>query len=109
MDFRYPINIVEPLPECPYVGCVSTSNNCYWYYRCHSHYEGYYHRTFYQCEPGTVFNDALDQCTLEGTTKCRLGLKHCNRYTKCNEWDYTYYNCNEYEVCSPASEEPVKM
>lgn len=40
--------------------------------RCYSFYPGFYRRAYFVCEPGTVFNDILDQCVGGlGITGCK--------------------------------------
>ncbi|XP_018018192.1 uncharacterized protein LOC108674737 [Hyalella azteca] len=63
IDFRYPDYIVKPLVPCPSVGVFPHPRNCTWYYRCYDrHGLGFFNRAYFECEAGTVFSDALDQC-----------------------------------------------
>ncbi|RXG67838.1 hypothetical protein Avbf_08265 [Armadillidium vulgare] len=63
IDFRYPDYIVDPRPPCLSEGVFPHPRNCSWYYSCHDVYGiGYYRQHYFECEPGTVFSDELDQC-----------------------------------------------
>merc|ERR1719259_1242827 len=75
IDFRYPDDIVEPLVPCPEEGVFPHPRRCDWYYRCFTRYgvAGFYWRSYFHCEPGTVFSDALDQCVWEGEGTCSPG------------------------------------
>ncbi|XP_042858115.1 uncharacterized protein LOC122244312 [Penaeus japonicus] len=62
-DLRYPDYIVDPRVTCPKEGSFPHPRNCSWYYRCVDRMEiGYFWTYFFECEPGTVFADELDQC-----------------------------------------------
>ncbi|CAL4064752.1 unnamed protein product, partial [Meganyctiphanes norvegica] len=65
IDFRYPDWVVSPRPPCTQEGVFPHpgSPDCTWYYRCVARVGIPRYATFYfQCEPGTMFEDDLDQC-----------------------------------------------
>jgi len=65
IDFRYPDWVVSPRPPCLSEGTFPhpRSSNCTWYYRCSKAAFGPRFMTHYfECEPGTQFDDDLDQC-----------------------------------------------
>ncbi|XP_066972536.1 uncharacterized protein [Macrobrachium rosenbergii] len=60
---RYPDYIVDPKVICTQEGVFPHPRNCSWFYRCVDRMKvGYYHIYYFECEPGTVFADELDQC-----------------------------------------------
>ncbi|XP_069166117.1 zonadhesin [Procambarus clarkii] len=60
---RYPDNIVEPKVKCSSEGVFPHPRNCSWYYRCVDRMKvGFYYTYLFECGPGTVFADDLDQC-----------------------------------------------
>ncbi|XP_063585480.1 uncharacterized protein LOC134762924 [Penaeus indicus] len=62
-DLRYPDYIVNPPVQCSVEGSFHHPRNCSWYYRCVDRMKiGYFHTFHFECEPGTVFSDELDQC-----------------------------------------------
>ncbi|XP_047468875.1 uncharacterized protein LOC125025047 [Penaeus chinensis] len=62
-DLRYPDYIVKPPVQCSVEGSFHHPRNCSWYYRCVDRMKiGYFHVFHFECEPGTVFSDDLDQC-----------------------------------------------
>ncbi|XP_042883446.1 uncharacterized protein LOC122260302 [Penaeus japonicus] len=62
-DLRYPDYIVNPPVQCSVEGSFHHPRNCSWYYRCVDRMKiGYFHTFYFECEPGTVFSDDLDQC-----------------------------------------------
>nr|XP_027234610.1 uncharacterized protein LOC113825918 [Penaeus vannamei] len=63
IDPRYPDYIVYPRVPCEKEGVFPHPRNCSWYYRCVDRFGiGYYWTSHFECEPGTVFSDDLDQC-----------------------------------------------
>ncbi|KAK3852235.1 hypothetical protein Pcinc_041165, partial [Petrolisthes cinctipes] len=62
-DPRYPDTIVKPRVTCEKEGSFPHPRNCSWYYRCVDRMNiGYFWTYYFECEPGTVFSDELDQC-----------------------------------------------
>ncbi|XP_050715324.1 uncharacterized protein LOC126998050 [Eriocheir sinensis] len=62
-DWRYPKYIVDPRIKCVSEGTFPHPRNCSWYYRCVDRMKvGFYFTYYFECEPGTVFDDFLDQC-----------------------------------------------
>ncbi|XP_069960680.1 uncharacterized protein [Cherax quadricarinatus] len=62
-DRRYPDYIVDPKVSCEKEGSFPHPRNCSWYYRCVDRmHVGMYWTYYFECEPGTVFSDDLDQC-----------------------------------------------
>ncbi|XP_069939979.1 uncharacterized protein [Cherax quadricarinatus] len=62
-DRRYPDYIVSPKVTCMQEGVFHHPRNCSWYYRCVDRMKvGVFFTYMYECEPGTVFDDDLDQC-----------------------------------------------
>ncbi|XP_037776752.1 extensin-like [Penaeus monodon] len=63
IDPRYPDYIVYPRVPCEKEGVFPHPRNCSWYYRCVDRFGiGFYWTSHFECEPGTVFSDDLDQC-----------------------------------------------
>ncbi|XP_069166120.1 uncharacterized protein [Procambarus clarkii] len=62
-DPRYPDNIVQPRVNCSKEGVFPHPRNCSWFYRCVDRMKvGFYNTYLFECGPGTVFADGLDQC-----------------------------------------------
>lgn len=62
-NIRYPDKIVEPKVKCTQEGVFPHPRDCKWYYRCVDRMNiGYFWTYYFECEPGTVFSDELDQC-----------------------------------------------
>jgi len=119
IDYRYPNEIVEPLPACPFEGVFPHPRDCTWYYRCHDRFNfssmglnGMYWRSYYQCEPGTAFSDALDQCVHSGDVdrcrvrpvECRKTFKNCKTGRVCDEKAMGSSFLQTIEYCEAASE-----
>ncbi|XP_018015037.1 uncharacterized protein LOC108671948 isoform X4 [Hyalella azteca] len=96
IDFRYPDVIVSPLVPCPYVGVFPHPRDCRWFYRCYDTYEsGHFWRAYFECGPGTMFSDTLDQCVFPGPANnclveapqpshnCRTQLSGCRQQNVC--------------------------
>ncbi|XP_068209488.1 uncharacterized protein [Palaemon carinicauda] len=68
-DPRYPDVIVQPKVICDKEGVFPHPRNCSWYYRCVDRMNvGFYWTYHFECEPGTVFSDELDQCVFPFAT-----------------------------------------
>ncbi|XP_064104690.1 uncharacterized protein LOC135214380 isoform X2 [Macrobrachium nipponense] len=62
-DQRYPPYILTANTRCVANGSFRHPSNCSWFYKCENKtVEGYYQKQFFECAPGTVFDDALDIC-----------------------------------------------
>ncbi|XP_069166116.1 uncharacterized protein [Procambarus clarkii] len=62
-DPLYPDNIVQPRVNCSKEGVFPHPRNCSWFYRCVDRMKvGFYNTLLFECGPGTVFADGLDQC-----------------------------------------------
>ncbi|XP_045117262.1 pollen-specific leucine-rich repeat extensin-like protein 1 [Portunus trituberculatus] len=69
-DWRYPKNITDPRVTCQEEGTFRHPRNCSWYYRCAPiMVPGYFRIFFFECEPGTTFDDHLDQCVFPHLTE----------------------------------------
>ncbi|XP_071518397.1 uncharacterized protein [Panulirus ornatus] len=123
---RYPDYIVYPMVECVERGVFPHPRNCSWYYRCEDIIRtGFFRRYYFECEPGTVFSDEMDQClyptqvrppcgtnpepglTLQpgGSTPQPVGSTTqsggVSPFTFCS---YSDDICKKYEVCNPTRE-----
>ncbi|XP_064104265.1 uncharacterized protein LOC135214087 [Macrobrachium nipponense] len=62
-DQRYPSYILTANTPCIANGSFRHPSNCSWFYKCQNKMvKGYYQKQFFECAPGTVFDDTLDIC-----------------------------------------------
>ncbi|CAL4061496.1 unnamed protein product, partial [Meganyctiphanes norvegica] len=107
-DRRYPDYIVFPKVKCSGEGSFPHPRNCSWYYRCNDRLgTGFFWTTYYECEPGTVFSDELDQCVFPHNPKytCKTNGSMpespkpiCRRPG--NVCDTIQSSCQNYDTCS---------
>ncbi|XP_050738806.1 uncharacterized protein LOC127009619 [Eriocheir sinensis] len=106
-NIRYPDEIVYPKVKCVKEGVFPHPRNCSWYYRCVDRMNiGYYWTYYFECEPGTVFSDELDQCIHPFLAKAPCGVKPTTTppppttppYLQCHGVEGT---CKTYNVCQP--------
>nr|XP_045616437.1 extensin-like [Procambarus clarkii] len=75
-DPRYPDNIVQPKVKCFKEGVFPHPRNCSWFYRCVDRMKvGFYNTYLFECGPGTVFADGLDQCVFPFMTAPPCGTR----------------------------------
>ncbi|XP_063885134.1 uncharacterized protein LOC135113645 [Scylla paramamosain] len=112
---RYPDYIVYPRVNCTSEGVFPHPRNCSWYYRCVDPMSVGYYRTYYfECEPGTQFDDDLDQCVFSSNKRppcsydngnngnesevivsCRT--QGCHKYAPCSNPRNLCKGCYNYE------------
>ncbi|XP_068224588.1 uncharacterized protein [Palaemon carinicauda] len=101
-DLRYPDNIVSPPVVCSEEGSFPHPRNCSWYYRCVDRMSvGYLWTYHFECEPGTVFSDELDQCVhpFDAPYACRPTATTTEGPLKCTGVPGT---CKTYDICQPS-------
>ncbi|XP_066987771.1 uncharacterized protein [Macrobrachium rosenbergii] len=73
-DNRFPSHILTANTPCITNGSFRHPSNCSWFYKCENKtVQGYYQKQFFECAPGTVFDDALDICipkSADSQTSC---------------------------------------
>ncbi|KAK8405704.1 hypothetical protein O3P69_001898 [Scylla paramamosain] len=103
-NMRYPDNIVEPKVKCVKEGSFPHPRNCSWYYRCVDRmHVGFFWTYHFECEPGTVFSDELDQCVHPFLAEPPCGGQTTTITTEptiiqCHGVPGT---CKNYEICLP--------
>ncbi|KAG0715345.1 hypothetical protein GWK47_012168 [Chionoecetes opilio] len=113
-NIRYPDEIVKPKVTCGMEGVFPHPRSCNWYYRCVDRMNiGRYWTYYFECEPGTVFSDELDQCihpfmvkgpcgnqpiTTPRTTPPTTTITTTRPTISCQGVEGT---CRLYEVCQP--------
>ncbi|XP_042210100.1 uncharacterized protein LOC121857917 [Homarus americanus] len=105
-DRRYPDYIVKPQVECMKEGVFPHPRNCSWYFSCVDRMKvGFYSTFYFECEPGTVFNDGLDQCVFPYLISPPCGTNGTGSSTTvkppvlCQKFDSS--SCQVYELCKP--------
>ncbi|XP_066986002.1 uncharacterized protein [Macrobrachium rosenbergii] len=101
-DLRYPDYIVNPPVRCTQEGSFPHPRNCSWYYRCVDRMSvGYLWTYHFECEPGTVFSDELDQCVhpFDAPYSCRPTPTTTEGPLKCTGVPGT---CKTYDICLPS-------
>ncbi|KAG7157787.1 putative Chitin binding Peritrophin-A domain-containing protein 7 [Homarus americanus] len=100
-DARYPDYIVDPKVKCEKEGSFPHPRNCSWYYRCVDRmHVGMYWTYYFECEPGTVFSDELDQCVhpFLADPPCGKPITTPEPTLECKGVPGT---CTFYDVCRP--------
>jgi len=127
IDFRYPDWVVSPRPPCLSEGTFPhpRSSNCTWYYRCTARVGIPRFATFYfECEPGTMFDDDLDQCvhphsgsncqgpvtpgpTPEPVDVCTTIESSCFNYPSCDSGQRSMKYLCQRELCTLTGEDDI--
>ncbi|XP_068209000.1 uncharacterized protein [Palaemon carinicauda] len=85
-DHRYPEYILSADTPCIANGSFRHPSNCSWFYKCESKTaEGYFQKQFFECAPGTVFDEALDIClpkSADGQSCASSGLQETSECKK---------------------------
>ncbi|XP_071518564.1 uncharacterized protein [Panulirus ornatus] len=129
IDPRYPDNIVQPKVICLEEGYFHHPRNCSWYFRCEDKMKrGYFFTTYYECAPGTVFDDALDVCVFpyQAGPPCGGSLNvrppiidptpiptprpptpPATTLAPTRNCSYEISSCRQYEICQPTRETKI--
>ncbi|XP_027210489.1 uncharacterized protein [Penaeus vannamei] len=101
-DPRYPDYIVDPRVTCTKEGSFHHPRNCSWYYRCVDRMKiGYFWTYHFECEPGTVFADELDQCVHPFLAAPPCGSPPTTTTTEVVPCTGVEGTCKTYDICRP--------
>ncbi|XP_045618154.1 uncharacterized protein [Procambarus clarkii] len=108
-DRRYPDYIVDPRVSCEKEGSFPHPRNCSWYYRCVDRMNvGIFWTYYFECEPGTVFSDDLDQCVHSHLVSAPCGTPPTTPrpIIPCTGVEGT---CKNYEICDPLPKRTINL